>query len=166
MSNGFSVPAERVEEDLPATEGVNEPSYRHDLEVSGPVDGDYDVLTLENTKPGYVYFRASASDVHKLKRWGGVEEKWAFDDEGKPTNAYPREWFGEGKQGETVRMRELTVIRLTEAQNRRRVNADPRRWAHQQRIAAMMAPVIAGEGNFSAQQVPIPGQLYPTAGLR
>lgn len=173
---GFVIPAERVEGDLPKKRGgrpkgsknrtsAAAPAVRHDIPAAGPVDGDYDKLTLENQQPGMVYFRANQRDMHSLKRWGAVEEKWHFDKDGNPTNAYPREWFEPGKPGETVRMEELTILKLPVERNNQRVAADRRRHDHKQRIDVMMAPVAAGMGNFQATTVGLgSGDFTPVQG--
>lgn len=165
-NDGFVIPAERVEGNLPEAEVKAKdagPTVRRDIEWRPPVDGDYDKLAIDGKKPGFEYFLANAPDMHRLKRWGAVEEKWAFDENGQPTNARPREWFGEGQPGETVRMLELTLLRLPIERARMRRDRDPARKAHNARIAAMLEPVEQGQGTFQAASVGIPGTLYPVA---
>lgn len=144
--------AELADGPLPSTKAKRgrKPKIRHDAEtVLAPVDGDYDKLSLENEEPGFQYFRLNAKDLARYKRYGIEECRWGVD------KVRPREWFGEGKHGDVIRMEELTICKLPIAVAQRVAAADSRRRRHESLMGRMAEHAKSGNGTFEKSQTSI-----------
>lgn len=111
-----------------------------------PIDGDYDPLRLTNTDPEFDYFWASEPDRGRFAWRGWVEEKWSV------SCARPRFYFGTQKNGEAVKFRELTLLKLPKQLNDQQRAMDPNRRRHALLMREVLRPSAPGHSMTFSQQ--------------
>jgi len=116
---------------------------RYDADES-PIDGDInELLAVEGGEPGWVHFWASERDKARFRGRPWVEEKWG------PGCFRPKFYFGEQKRGETIRLNELTLMKMREEHAEQLRTRDRARRDHNSRMQVLIS---GAKGNFTMQQ--------------
>jgi len=155
---GKALQPERVTANLAsvaAKRGRRKAKARHDAEDM-PVDGDInEMLALDpaSLDPDFEYTWISDGDRARFGSRGYVEEKWG------PGCAQPKCYFGAKNRGETIRFRELTLVKLPKERAEAIRQKSGARRDHLARMQAIIGRAKASGGSFTVTQqtVAFPG---------